>query len=360
MAKVLYGVAGQGFGHSTRSELIGKRLVEAGHEVVFVASQQSYEYLKPTFPNHVRKVYGLSFYYKGGRVRVFRTAWQNISGYRKGFKVNRRLLLGFAREFQPDIVLSDFEPFSAWWAWRNKVPCVSIDNEHLLTCCKLDRDLRHWRERLIAKAVTRGYHTNADAYVILTFFKTRLKNKYSVLTPPVVREIVLQFEPSCNEHILIYSTDASQQQHDNILEAAQKSKKFSFIVYGFDKDEEKGNCTFKKASTENFLQDLASCRGVIATAGFSLISECLYFKKPMLLMPIRDQYEQITNAHYIEKIGLGRGTKDIDPETIQSFVEDIDTFTTNSDIIQWPDNERFFEILDMTLNKIKCPLNLIH
>ena len=30
MAKILYGVAGEGFGHSSRSELIGKRLVEAG------------------------------------------------------------------------------------------------------------------------------------------------------------------------------------------------------------------------------------------------------------------------------------------------------------------------------------------
>lgn len=39
MAKILYGVAGEGFGHSSRSELFGRRLIEAGHEVMFAASR---------------------------------------------------------------------------------------------------------------------------------------------------------------------------------------------------------------------------------------------------------------------------------------------------------------------------------
>ena len=80
MAKILYGVAGEGFGHSSRSELLGTRLVEAGHEVVFAASHKSYRYLKPTFRKQVREVYGLSFYYSNGSVRPLRTVLKNIYG----------------------------------------------------------------------------------------------------------------------------------------------------------------------------------------------------------------------------------------------------------------------------------------
>lgn len=360
MAKILYGVAGEGFGHSSRSELLGERLVQAGHEVVFAASNKSYRYLKPTFKEQVREVYGLSFYYSDGKVKPLRTVLKNISGFPKGHRVNRQLLGEFAKDYKPDVVISDFEPFSAWWAWRNRVPCVSVDHEHVLTCCELDMDLAHWKERFMARTVTRGYHTFADAYVILNFFRTELRNKNSILVPPVVRDIVREHKPTLDEHVLIYSTDSGKQQCDKIFNAVSQYPAARFIVYGFNKAEEKENCSFRKTSTEGFLRDLASCRAVVATAGFSLLSECLYFKKPMLLMPVHDQYEQILNSLYIEKMGLGRWTKSVNPQTIRSFMEQLDTFSTESRQIEWPDNERYFSILDRTFNTINCPLNLMN
>lgn len=41
-----------------------------------------------------------------------------------------------------------------------------------------------------------------------------------------------------------------------------------------------------------FLQDLASAKAVMATAGFTLISESLQLGKPYLAMPMDGQYEQ--------------------------------------------------------------------
>ena len=46
MARIIYGVAGEGFGHSSRSHLIGQRFIDAGHDVMFVGSQKSLLYLK--------------------------------------------------------------------------------------------------------------------------------------------------------------------------------------------------------------------------------------------------------------------------------------------------------------------------
>ena len=360
MAKILYGVAGEGFGHSSRSELLGKRLVKAGHEVVFAASRKSYRYLKPTFRKQVREVYGLCFHYSNGKVRPLQTALRNVSGYRKGRVVNHRLLGEFTKRFHPDLVISDFEPFSAWWAWRNRVPCVSIDHEHFLTCCELDRDLPHWRQRLIAQTVTRGYHTFANAYVILNFFKTKLTQKNSILTPPVVRDIVRQHQASQGEHIVMYSTDSSQEQYDKILNAFSAHKDHCFFIYGFNRSEGRGNCLFKKTSSENFIQDLSSSRAVVATAGFTLLSECLYFKKPMLLIPVQEQYEQILNSLYIQKLGLGQQTQTIDSNTIGSYLQNLDVFSTNNDKVLLPNNERYFSILDDTFNQLNCPLNLMN
>ena len=68
MAKIIYAVAGEGFGHSSRSHLIGQRFIDAGHDVMFVGSQKSLIYLKQYFKDRVKEIFGLSFAYDKGFV----------------------------------------------------------------------------------------------------------------------------------------------------------------------------------------------------------------------------------------------------------------------------------------------------
>ncbi len=353
MAKILYGVAGEGFGHSSRSELIGQALIDAGHDVIFAASQKSHSYLRSTYGKRVREVFGLSFYCRGGRVHPFRTVLQNLARLPNGLITNQHLFSKVVGKLKPDVVISDFEPFSAWWAWANKVPCISIDHEHLLTCCQMDQEPNSRKERWLAEAVTRGYHTFANAYMILNFFKTPIKNRRAVLVPPVVRTRVTQFQPENKEHLLIYSTDSSPEMRHQIAETVQAFQDYPFFVYGFNEDGEEGNCIFRKKSTEHFLADLASCRAVIATAGFSLLSECLYFRKPMLLSPVQDQYEQILNAYYIEKLQLGCRMNRINRTSIQAFISALERFPKpDENLVEYPSNSRFFELFNQTSERL--------
>ena len=358
MAKILYGVAGEGFGHSSRSELFGRRLIEAGHEVMFAASRKSLAYLTPAFGQRVQQVYGLSFYYRDGRVCPMRTLRQNIAGYPRGFATNRRLFSKQVRQFKPDLVISDFEPFSAWWAFRHRVPCLSVDHEHLLTLGRLDSEPRYRTERWMAKIVTYGYHTFADAYIVLNFFEVPLRGGSSVLAPPVVRPAVLAIPPSQSEHITVYSTDASEPMRQKVITCLNRFERQRFFVYGFNDDAAAGNCTLKKTSTEGFLRDLASCRGVIATAGFSLLSECLHFNKRMLLMPVQDQYEQIVNAYYVEKLGLGMRTETLTDEAVAAFLDTLDKPTPAGGVILKPDNERVIAAIDRQAANAGIPLGL--
>lgn len=358
MARILYGVAGEGFGHSSRSELLGQRLVDAGHEVLFAASNKAYRYLKPTFDGRVRNVHGLFFYYQNGKVRPAQTFFRNLAAFGRGHMVNRRLFKEDVKAFKPDLVISDFEPFSAWWAWRNKVPCVSIDHEHFLTCCTLEKERAYWIERWMANIVTWGYHTFADAYLIPNFFKAPIHNKRARLTPPIVRNTVLKFQPSNGDHITMYSVDSGKKQRNRIFDVVRQFKDQRFFIYGFNEDLQQENCTFKKTSTEGFLADLASCRGVIATAGFSLLSECLLFRKPMLLMPVQDQYEQLINAYYVEKLGCGERTDKVSTACLDKFLSKLDTYNFDHPDLVCTDNEAYFEILEETFSKLGFPLNL--
>ena len=358
MAKILFGVAGEGFGHSTRSELLGQHLIDAGHDVIFAASRKSFNYLQPTFNGRVMQVHGLSFYYQNGNVRPLRTVLQNLQDYRKGMGINRHFFTYIEEKFEPDLVISDFEPFSAWWAWRNRVPCVSVDHEHFLSCCRFDTEGTSWRERTLAKVVMQGYHTFANAYMVLNFFKAPLANRNAQLIPPVVRKAALQIHPKNGEHVLVYSTDSGEKMRKRIIDAVSQHTKQRCYIYGFNQESENGNYIFKKTSTETFLNDLASCRGVVATAGFSLLSESLHFRKPMLLMPIHDQYEQIVNAHYVEKLGMGMKTGKLTAQNLQEFLERIVTFRFDHPLVILPNNKENMRLLNNRIENLGFDLGL--
>jgi uncharacterized protein (TIGR00661 family) len=97
---------------------------------------------------------------------------------------------------------------------------------------------------------------------------------------------------------------------------------------------------------------------VIASAGFSLISECLHLKKKMLLLPVAGQYEQIINGHYIEKLGLGISAEKLDEAILARFLKEIDKPMPDDERILWPDNDKFFGILQDVLNKLHKPISI--
>ncbi len=73
-----------------------------------------------------------------------------------------------------------------------------------------------------------------------------------------------------------------------------------------------------------FIADLASCRGVIAAGGFTLMGEAVYLKRPMLAVPLEGQFEQILNARYLDKLGYGMAADDLsDGRAVPEFLERI-------------------------------------
>ncbi|OHB56236.1 MAG: hypothetical protein A2173_08435 [Planctomycetes bacterium RBG_13_44_8b] len=356
MARIIYAVAGEGFGHSSRSHLIGQRLIDAGHDVMFVGSRKSLLYLKQYFGPRVREIFGLSFAYEKGRIDKSETLKRNLLKLPEANRQNEELFKKHFEPFEPDLIISDFETFSAWWAWRNRVPFISIDHEHILTLCKLEHQAKNWFSRLTASVVTECHYVGAVAYIIVNFFKVPLRIDSAILAPPIIRPIVTTLQPAQGEHILIYSTTGKGR--DKLQRVLHKFSRQKFCVYGFDEDAEYGNCVFKKRSTEGFLTDLASARGVIASAGFSLISECMFLRKKMLLLPLTGQYEQMINAHYIEKLGLGISSEKLDEAAIIKFLKEIDKPTPDDERIIWPDNDRFFHILQDVLSRLHNPIGI--
>jgi len=356
MARIIYAVAGEGFGHSSRAHLIGQRFLDAGHEIMFVASQKALLYLRQYFGPRVQEISGLSFAYRDGNVDSVGTVAKNVAAFPRASRHNRALFEQVYKPFRPDLVMTDFEPFSGWWAWRHRVPYLSIDNEHLLAVCKLEHRFRDIVPRLTATTVIKSYYVGAASYVVINFFKAPLRSNSAVLVPPVVRPHVTALAASNAGHILVYSTTGTRQ--DALCHVLHRFSDRRFHVYGFDEYARVKNCTFKERSTEGFLADLASASGVVASAGFSLMSECMHLRKKMLLLPLAGQYEQIINARYAERLGLGIWSKRLNEAALSRFLEGIDEPVPHDQRILWPDNEAFFAGLQDVLSRLENPVSI--
>jgi len=337
---------------------------------MFVGSQKSLLYLKQYFGERVKEIFGLSFAFTGGRIDKSETLKRNLLKLPDASRQNDELFKKHFEPFGPELIISDFEPFSAWWAWRNGVPFVSIDHEHMLTLCKLEHPAKNWFSRITASVVTECHYIGAVAYIIVNFFDAPLRIDSAVLAPPIIRPVVGSLKAGAGEHILLYSTTGrGAEQLRRVLGKFGEQK---FYVYGFDpvrdptekvsngvnKSAKYKNCIFKKRSTEGFLTDLAAARGVIASAGFSLLSECMHLKKKMLLLPLAGQYEQIINAYYVQKLGLGISAEKLDEAVLARFLDELDKPMPSDEGIVWPDNDRFFRILQEVLNKLHNPISI--
>src|ERR1700758_1771695 len=76
MANILYGVNGEGAGHSTRAQEVLSHLVAGGHRVHVASFDRGLQNLKSQF--EVIEVYGFRFAYVNNRVRYKRTIAKNL------------------------------------------------------------------------------------------------------------------------------------------------------------------------------------------------------------------------------------------------------------------------------------------
>ena len=128
--------------------------------------------------------------------------------------------------------------------------------------------------------------------------------------------------PSAATTSLVYS-DGSDALLGALRERASRAGVYA-MRDGPSEDQVDGAITFRPRSVDGFLADLASCRGVIAGGGFSLISEAVYLGKPMMCSPLRGQFEQLMNARYLEREGYGICAQTMDERSLERFLERLD------------------------------------
>lgn len=338
---ILYGLSGEGYGHSSRALLVIPFLEKLGHKVKVLAYGKAADVLKNRFD--VFEIYGMHLVFENYRINKRKTILHNLINFPKNY-FERKKIKKVIEEFKPDLCISDYEPLTYIISKVYHLPLISIGNHQIMDYKKMNIAKEHYSEYLSVRAINKSFTPSADYFIITTFLD--MKNKKNVyFVPPIVREEVKKFKCSNEGKILVYLNNA-----DYVLDVLRKING-EFIVYGFNINKKEGNLEFK--TKESFEKDLANCKAIISTAGFTLISEAIYLKKPLLAVPQKGQFEQVFNAITLKEKGFGdyadSGT--LNERNVQNFLKNLGKYKKNLRNYK-ADYNKIFEVLKNVLKKV--------
>jgi uncharacterized protein (TIGR00661 family) len=285
-----------------------------------VASGAAFRYLTDRLPR-VREVFGPTFAMGEGQIRRWQTVMQNVRLGGRELPEAVRLWMAEISAWRPDVVISDFEPLSGRFARLTRTPLLAVDNINMLDRCRHDREIvgPERDDFLLARAIARSMVPGALEYIVTTFYRPPLARRGTTLVPPIVRPEIAAARAERGDHVLVYASGEKRA-----LDALRASGA-RCVVFGMrgrpGKVRVDGNLEFHPPSNEGFVEALRTARAVVAGGGFSLMSEAVYLRKPLLAIPLRGQFEQLMNARYLERSGFGMCAPRLSRATLEAFLE---------------------------------------
>lgn len=283
--KILYAIQGTGNGHLSRARDIIPILEKKGELDVLISGTQadvSVEYPVKYSMN------GLSF----------------VFGKKGGVDLKQTLLKANSRKFmqeiaalpikQYDLIINDFEPVSAWAARLIGKLCIGLSHQSAVLAPQAPRPKEEDRMgRWILKnyaPVTAYYGFHFDTYGPGIF-------------TPVIRSQIRKAQVTDKGHYTVYLPAYDDGGLFNFLSRFKQVKWEVFSKHNksaFNLD----NVSVRPLHNTAFIESMASSHGILCGAGFETPAEALYLGKKLMVVPMKNQYEQQCNAAALKQMGV--------------------------------------------------------
>tara|TARA_B100001287_G_scaffold267087_1_gene261759 strand:+ start:163 stop:1146 length:984 start_codon:yes stop_codon:yes gene_type:complete len=303
--KILYSIQGTGNGHLSRAHYIYKILKKITKNIDVLIAGNNYS-LKPNIPIKY-KISGISFVIVNGRIDYLKT----ISNFDllKPFLDQKKI------PFKSyDLIISDFEPISAWSSLRFSIPSIHISHQASF----IEKNVpRPTRKNLMGEYVMK-YFCPTNDYIGLHY-----QNYGDNISEPIVQNIHTLKKNEMREYVSVY---LPWFEDDYLISFFKNIKNIKFHIFSknVDKVIRKGNCLFKPVNNKTFYENLIQCKGVITNAGFQTTSESLHLGKRLLVVPVKNQYEQECNVAALDKIGI-HSIKNLELNKIENIQKWLDS-----------------------------------
>lgn len=308
--KILYAIQGTGNGHISRARDIIPLLKKKGEVDILISGTEADVSLE--FPIKYQ-FKGLCFVFgKKGGIDL-------VSTYKKA-KLRRFLKeVNSLPVIKYDIVISDFEPVSAWACLANHKHCIGLSHQAAVLNKKSPQPRK---KDLVGITILRKYAPVTEKFGF--HFKAYDKNIFT----PVIRNEIRNVNSFVHPHYTVYLPAYNDRRLIKIL---GKIKDVQWEVFSkhTKKSYREGNIDICPINNDAFIKSLVNCTGVLCGAGFETPAEALFLKKKLMVIPMKGQYEQQCNAAALKEMGVPV-LKKLKKQKIKKII----AWVKNSDIVR--------------------------
>jgi uncharacterized protein (TIGR00661 family) len=283
--RILYGIQATGNGHISRALEIGPILEQFG-EVDYLLSGKQSE-ISINRPIKHRKYGGSFIFGKEGGVDVLKT-----------FQSARpvRLLKDIIQlDTTPyDLVISDFEPISSWACRFQPEKLFSISHQAAFMSAACPRPVK---VNPIAEFLLKNFAPSRQ-YIGLHF------EPYGPnITTPIIRKDIREMSTAEEDFVCVYLPAFSAA---SLVEYFSKLTLTKWKVYCKEVTEVKtyNNVSLYPVGHPTWTAAFANAHAILVGAGFESPSEALALGKKLMVVPMKNQYEQQCNRAALTQLGV--------------------------------------------------------
>lgn len=282
--KILYALQATGNGHICRAQKMVPALRQfADVDVLTSGTESDISLGFPVKYNYA----GFSFVFgKQGGIQWFRSFFRN--NFIRLFKEIKAVPVS-----NYDLVINDFEPVTAWACKRKRLPCLAMSHQYALLFDvpkpAFVPAIANWILHHYAPA-TKGVGFHFRRYDSHIFF-------------PIIRDAIRNQKTSKTNCYTVYLPAVSDTYICAVLTQIPQTNWEVFSKHCTESYTLK-NVFVQPPSETEFQRSMAKATGVLCGAGFETPAEALFLKKKLLVVPMRDQYEQHYNAAGLADMGI--------------------------------------------------------
>ncbi len=299
-------------------------LDEAGHtvEAVFLGGRPHRE-----IPDYFSRAFA-------GRLQTFQSPWFLRTPNQKGIYIGRTLLFNLLRIpayvselrrirseielLSPEVVFNFYDVVGAL-ALR-KIPSgirrIGIGHHFFLHLEDYRCMQGPFWHRWLLKRLTEGIIKSCDRVLALSYREVPGKGIMEVV-PPLVRRSFREMTYKAGKRYLAYFLNEGLLYDLVLLAREQPDFKVDIFTSLKPGMELPDSITLHAFDEDKFSILMASCRGLIASAGFDLAAEAAYHGIPLAVIPTRNHFEQTCNAADIRRSGLGVSMTRIETDLLE-------------------------------------------
>ncbi|AHC13865.1 glycosyltransferase family protein [Salinispira pacifica] len=287
---------GEGFGHVSRTTAFYEALKDR-YDLVILAPETVHGFLAEKLPDaRVFSVPHMHLAKISDRINFLRTAWENMPTLltlRTRIVRASRLL----RELGVDVLINDYEPFSAIAAKRIGIPVLQFNHPGIVV-----QSPSIMPDALAVKLVARFMMPSFDKRIFCSF--------YNGDVGPMIRRELSEAQVSRQDY---YVVSLKESYRRPVLKRLHQMGIHNYRLFPNPDDD--------------YVAAVANCRAVITSAGHQTLSECIHMGKPVFAIPQRGQYEQRLNARMLSASGWGSyGSIRNLKRTLGGFIARLDSY----------------------------------